>query len=166
MILKIIGCMKVLIQYFIVWSDYKFFTDSCELVFYFCYIFTMWCNTFHIVKQKKSHVMRDAYIHIGISHWISRSWRGVIDTKLTDKVCQWLAAAPVSFTDITEILLKVALSTIPITTHWIWLPYMYNHVVCIEYASPHTVIRLKTHISKCKSNYHLITITSVPSMIW
>ena len=54
-----------------------------------------------------------------------RSWRGVLDTTLLDKVCQWLATGlwfspgtPVSSTnktdrhDIAEILLKVALSTI------------------------------------------------------
>jgi len=52
-------------------------------------------------------------------------WRGVLDATLCDKVCQWLATGqsfspgtPVSTTnkterhDITEILLKVALSTI------------------------------------------------------
>ena len=52
------------------------------------------------------------------------SWRGVIDTTLCDKVCQWLATdqwflsgIPVSSInktdrhDITEILLKVALNT-------------------------------------------------------
>ena len=52
--------------------------------------------------------------------------RGVIDTTLCDQVCQWPAAGrwfspgtPVSYTnktdhhDITEILLKVALNTIP-----------------------------------------------------
>ena len=45
--------------------------------------------------------------------------RGVLDTTLCDKVCQWLPAdrwfSPISKTDshdITEILLKVALSTI------------------------------------------------------
>jgi hypothetical protein len=54
-----------------------------------------------------------------------RSWRGVLDTTLCDKVCQWLATgqwfslgSPVSFTnkidrhDIVEILLEVALNTI------------------------------------------------------
>ena len=54
--------------------------------------------------------------------------RGVLDTTLYDKVCQWLAAcrwffpgSPVSSTnktdrhEITEILLKVALNTIAIT---------------------------------------------------
>ena len=58
----------------------------------------------------------------------SRSWRGVLDKTLCDKVFQWLVAGrwfswfsldtPVSYTnktdrhDITEILLKVALRTI------------------------------------------------------
>jgi hypothetical protein len=55
----------------------------------------------------------------------SYSWRGVVDTTLSDKVCRWVAASQwfslgtqVFFTnktyllDITEILLKVALSTI------------------------------------------------------
>jgi hypothetical protein len=51
-----------------------------------------------------------------------RSWRGVLDRKVCDKVCLWLAAgrwfSPVSSTnktdrhDITEISLKVALNTI------------------------------------------------------
>jgi hypothetical protein len=58
--------------------------------------------------------------------WVgTRSWRGVLDTTLCDKVCQWLATGrrfspgiPVSSIntidrhDITEILLKVALNTI------------------------------------------------------
>ena len=59
-----------------------------------------------------------------ISEFKSRSWRGVLDTRLCDKVshCQWLATSQwfsrVSSTnktynhDITEILLKVALNTI------------------------------------------------------
>jgi hypothetical protein len=45
-----------------------------------------------------------------------RAWRGVLDTTLCDTVCQWLATgrwfSPVSSTNITEILLKVALNTI------------------------------------------------------
>jgi len=65
-------------------------------------------------------------------HWScefdSRSWRGVLDTTLCDKVCQWLAAgrwfspgSPVSSSnktdrhEITEILLKVALNTTTLT---------------------------------------------------
>jgi hypothetical protein len=54
-----------------------------------------------------------------------RSWQGVLDTTLCDKVCQWLAtdqwfspSTPITSTnitdrhDITEILLKMALNTI------------------------------------------------------
>jgi hypothetical protein len=52
-----------------------------------------------------------------------RSWRGVLDTTLCDKVSQRLVAglwfSPVSSSndshDITEILLKVALNTITLT---------------------------------------------------
>jgi len=60
----------------------------------------------------------------------SRSWRGVLDTTLCDKVCQslvlggWFSpGTPVSSTnktdlhDITEILLKVALNTITQLNH-------------------------------------------------
>ena len=58
----------------------------------------------------------------------SRSWWGVLDTTLCDKVCQWLATSlwfslgtPAFSTnktdrhDITEILLKVSLNTIALT---------------------------------------------------
>jgi hypothetical protein len=59
--------------------------------------------------------------------------RGVLDTTLCDKVCQWLAAcqwfspnSPVSSINITEILLKVALNTVTLTLNhlnegWCWL---------------------------------------------
>jgi hypothetical protein len=60
----------------------------------------------------------------------SLSWRGVLDTTLCDKFCQWLVTGrwfspggPVSTTNktdwhnITEILLKVALNTITLTPH-------------------------------------------------
>jgi hypothetical protein len=66
-----------------------------------------------------------AYHHYGCEYE-SLSWRGVLDTTLCDKVCQWLATdgwfyagTPVSSTntiirhDLAEILLKVALNTIP-----------------------------------------------------
>jgi hypothetical protein len=59
---------------------------------------------------------------------VNRLWRGVLDTTLCDKVCQWLATGrlfspgtPVSSTnktarhDIAEILLKVALNTKTLT---------------------------------------------------
>ena len=52
----------------------------------------------------------------------SRSWRGVLDTALCDKVCQFSPGTPVCSTnktdryhDITGILLKVALNIITIT---------------------------------------------------
>jgi len=73
------------------------------------------------------------------------SWRGVLDTALCDKVCQWLATGrwfslgiPGSSTnttdrhDITEILLKLALNTIKLNqTHTLmcfWL-CLYRHVL-------------------------------------
>jgi hypothetical protein len=61
-----------------------------------------------------------------------KSWRGVLDTTICDKVCQWLVAGrwfppgiPVSSTnktdrhDIIEIFLNVALNTIALTIHLI-----------------------------------------------
>jgi hypothetical protein len=58
------------------------------------------------------------------------TWRGVLDTTLSDKLCQrhavgqWLSlGTPVFYTnktdshDITEILLKVALNTITLTLY-------------------------------------------------
>jgi hypothetical protein len=63
----------------------------------------------------------------------SRIWGVVLDTKLCDKDCQWLATGrrfspgtPVSSTnttdshDITETLLKVALITITLTHRYVW----------------------------------------------
>ena len=74
-------------------------------------------------------------------HWCCgfdyRSGRGVLNTTLCDKVCQWLVAGwwffpgnPVSATnktdshDITEILLKVALNTIKPTIFLDSLKYL------------------------------------------
>ena len=61
---------------------------------------------------------------------IGSSWRGVLDTTLCDKVCQWLVkgqwfslGTPASSTnttdrhDVAEMLLKVALDTINLTIH-------------------------------------------------
>ena len=92
-----------------------------------------------------------SYYGMGVSLFFlcrQRSCRGVLDTTLCEKICQWLATSrwfspstPVSSTnktdhhDITEILLKVALNTInppletqkyfhhnlsSIWTHWSW----------------------------------------------
>jgi hypothetical protein len=62
----------------------------------------------------------------------ARSWQGVLDTTLCDKVCvtgQWFSpGTPVSYTnktdchDITEILLKVVLNTITFTFIMILFP--------------------------------------------
>jgi hypothetical protein len=77
----------------------------------------------------------------------SRSWRGVLDTTLCGKVCQWLATgrwiSPVlgfSSThktdrhDITEILLKVALNNFTLTllfkSYGTLCIYMYGTTVC------------------------------------
>ena len=78
--------------------------------------------------------------------WVwSRSWWGVLDTPLCDKVCQWPAAgrcfSPCTLLsstnktdchDITEILLKVALNTITITIFWILNKISYIHAIWFQ----------------------------------
>jgi hypothetical protein len=72
-----------------------------------------------------------AYRHL-ICEFEPHTWRGVLETTLCDKLCQWLAAdwwhspgTPISSTnktdcyDITEILLKVALNIIN-QTNFLW----------------------------------------------
>ena len=90
---------------------------------------------FFLVTPARGRRGRDC-MAVGFTCWISayhhyscefesRSWRGALDTKLCDNVCQWRTAGlwfspgtPVSSTnktvrhDITEIVLKVALNTI------------------------------------------------------
>ena len=79
------------------------------------------------------------YTLLSILGFESHSWRGVLDIMLCDKVCQWLAAGgwfspgtPVSATnktdrhDITELLLKVALNTITITSNHRRLGSLHN----------------------------------------
>jgi hypothetical protein len=72
-----------------------------------------------------------AYHHLSCE-FEPRSWQGVLDATLCDKVCQWLAtgqsSTQVSSTnktdrsDITEILLKIALNTIKLN--------QWKHYVC------------------------------------
>ena len=79
---------------------------------------------------------------------LTRSWRGVLDTTLCDKVCQWLATGrwfsprpPVSTTnnidhhDITETLLKVVLNTINQPLNQIKIlrtVFSYHDIIVIE----------------------------------
>ena len=97
------------------------------------------CNVFTILNV--NHIlMMVLFIKSYFSKWITcihSLWvriplrRGVLDTTLCDKVCQWLApnrwfspGTPVSSTNktdrhnITEILLKVAFNTIILTPAW------------------------------------------------
>jgi len=81
----------------------------------------------HMVVGFTTTYAISAYYHCSCE-FESRSWRGVLDTTLSDKVCQWLATGQwfsmgtsVSSTnktdshDITEILLKVASNNIILT---------------------------------------------------
>ena len=94
------------------------------------YIF--WMKQVPVRRRRGRDFMVVGFITIAYHHWRcefeSRPWRGVLDTTLCDKVCQWLvtgrwfsSGTPVSSTnktnhhDITKILLKVALNTITIT---------------------------------------------------
>ena len=76
------------------------------------------------------------------------SWRGVLDTTLYDKVCQWLSSGwwfspvnPVSFTnkidrhDITEILLKTAWNTITLT-QIVVIEDSFNYILFINFRFP------------------------------
>ena len=90
-----------------------------------------------------------------------RSWRGVLDAILCDKVCQWLATGrwfslgvPVSSTnktdlhDITEILLKVALNTINQTKPFSLIRIII-YTFCLTFVSPslHTIWIPKKHLT-------------------
>ena len=83
----------------------------------------------HIVVRFTTTYAINAYHHQSCE-FEPRSWRGVLDTTLCDKVCQWFSpSTPVSsttktdFHDITEILLKVALNTITLTITYIAVTY-------------------------------------------
>jgi hypothetical protein len=95
---------------------------------------------FFMNNHKTLYYITNTHLNIGfatifnqclspLTLWVrTHSWRGVLDTTLCDKVCQYLAAGrwfspgtPVSSTNktdrhnITEILLKVVLNTITLT---------------------------------------------------
>jgi len=86
-----------------------------------------WSWTYGNWIQKCTTTCVISAYHLWRCEFESHSWRGVLDTALCDKVCQWLVAGqwfspgtPVSSTnktdrhDITEILLKVALNTLTV----------------------------------------------------
>ena len=90
--------------------------------------------------------------------------RGVLDTILCDKVCQWLATGswfspgtPVSSTnetdshDITEILLKVALNSI---THTHWKDQSNWNYISLLWSRQHSIW------------IHSVSIRYVPKRIW
>jgi hypothetical protein len=99
-------------------------------------LWIIWCwlkvfGTRYILVYKVKQGQSWSWSHVAISAYHPlrcvfepRSWWGVLDTTLCDKVCQWLVtgwwfstSTPVSFTNITdrhnisEILLKVVLNT-------------------------------------------------------
>ena len=87
-----------------------------------------------------------------ISEFEPRSWWGVLDTTLCDKVCQWLATglwfSLVSSTnktdrhDITEILLKVALNTIN----------LYRYIKCLQ----NNVTLVRSTTTKCMASMNYL----------
>jgi hypothetical protein len=96
--------------------------------------------------------------------------RGVLETILCDKVCQWLAAGwwfspstpPVSFTnktgrhDITEILLKVALNTITLTHLYEYISWISNVWIFQEFIVTYIYFKnknLTTYVSILVSKY-------------
>ena len=101
------------------------------------------CGRGYIVVECTTTYAIRAYHHWSYE-FESRSWRGVLDTTLGDKLCQWIATGrwsspgtPVfstnktGFHDITEISFKVTLSTITLTAIKISstiLLYSYNKI--------------------------------------
>jgi hypothetical protein len=99
--------------------------------------------------------------------WVRTSHRwGVLDTTLCDQVCPWLATgrlfSPGTLVssnktylhDITEILLKVALNTIPLT-FWLQLPHttIMLFFSSLQFFSPVFFRKLVAHIDfRCQSN--------------
>jgi hypothetical protein len=80
-------------------------------------VFNATFNNISCLLVEETHVQWVPSTTIVMSS-ILRAWRGVLDTTLCDKVCQWLATGrwfspctPVSSTNKHEILLNVALNT-------------------------------------------------------
>jgi hypothetical protein len=114
-----------------------------------------------------------------IYNYLGNQWvriplrRGVLDTTLCDKVCQWFAAGrwffpgtPVYSTnktyryDITELLLKVALNTITLTPLSDLLHVVY--ILCMENTDRLLLHRLP---SRCDENNNITSISTVNYLI-
>ena len=101
-----------------------FWHRSSSMVFYFFHFTIFLCIDTDISNNKGPLWSYGSWIYNYLCNQC-RSWRGVLDTTLCDKVCQWLVIDQWFFPgtqvfsinktdchDITEILLKVALNTI------------------------------------------------------
>ena len=139
-------------QYLII--DHDRFGLSCLISLALLFSQTFKLFGFPIIDRghrSRDHVVvgfTTTYTLSAYHHWSCqfefRSWRGVLDTTLCEKVCQWLAVGGLFFseysankTDLhdTEILLKVTLSTITLTpNHWHWAYMMLDialiHLTC------------------------------------
>ena len=117
----------------------KTFIHLSSMLFYsFIIVIFFFVRKLHVrrIGTRRDRIIVGFTITYAISayhHWScefeSRWWRGALDTTLCNKVCQGLATGrwfspgtPLLFTnktnrhDITEILLRVALNTITLTT--------------------------------------------------
>ena len=99
------------------------------------FFFLVTCTKSVILRFKENKLKQSKFglqrLQKNSKNRLSRSWRGVFDTTLCDKVCQWLATGqwfswvhPDSSTNKAEILLKVALNTktkrrVCLVTWWI-----------------------------------------------
>ena len=106
---------------------------------YLVFKYLLYINFYFIYKSRHGHMVTGYTTTCAINAYHScefepQPWRGVLDTILCDKACQWLAAGrwfspgtPVSSTnksdqhDLTEILMKVALNTKPLHPPFIYM---------------------------------------------
>ena len=113
------------------WNYWTIATDM-----YLCCIFNLIGNVKWLPRGYRDRYRMAVWIYLHhqclstLMLWVrTRSWRGVLDGALCDEVCQWLATSrwfststPFSSTnktdrhDITDILLKVALNTMTLSS--------------------------------------------------
>ena len=117
---------------FMIWNLFLFFTIYVLLYSHLIFFVGRRGRDRMVVGFTTTYAI-SAYHHRSFE-FKSCSWRGVLDTTLCGKVCQWLAAGllfslsntfsstnKTDYHDITEILLKVALNTIILTLDFLWL---------------------------------------------